>query len=181
LPVHLLSFTTAVNDNRYISIDWKTTEESGIDFYEVERSTDGGTFTGLGKVQSKNSTIPAGYHFEDASPVAGRNYYRLKIVNQDGKIEYSKISTIVFKGRLVDNLQLYRMGNTLIAKNNTNEISNITLSVYNGQGQQMSTMYKVLMPGSNTIARPAIMTNGSLYFIRTNVNGKESKTFSIMW
>ncbi|HSC39391.1 MAG TPA: hypothetical protein VLD19_16020, partial [Chitinophagaceae bacterium] len=181
LPVHLLSFNASVADNRYVSIDWNTAEESGLDSYEVERSTDGLRFSSLGKLPSKNSKLPLSYHFGDAAPVAGTNYYRLKIVNRDGKIDYSQVTIVVFKGRFTDNLQLFKNGNLVLVRNNTNETKNIVFNLYNAQGQLLGTMYKTVFPGTGAIDIPAVMSSNNVYFIKATIDSKDAKTFSLLW
>ena len=74
-------------------LNWETMEETGPANFNVERSTDGTTFTDLGTVAALGSgAIP--YLFTDSHPPAvGNAFYRIKIVAASGNIGYS--STIV--------------------------------------------------------------------------------------
>ncbi len=88
LPVELLNFTgSTINNENYLS--WETATEVNNDYFEVERSTDGKTFTTLGRIDG-GGTLPSGasYSYIDKSPVAGRNYYRLKQVDFNGAVTY---------------------------------------------------------------------------------------------
>ena len=179
LPVTLTSFEARVLGNKSVKIIWKTDEESGINYYEIERSTDGANFTDIGKVISRNSTTPAEYSGEDISPAIGNNYYRLKIVNQDGKIEYSKIVKVKFKGSFTDNLQLTRQGNDLLINNQSASAKNVTIGVYTATGQKLFSQQKVLSAGINSFNLQGRMTQ--VLFIKIEVTGEETKTFKLAY
>jgi hypothetical protein len=90
LPVTLTSFTgTLVNGNG--ELKWITEEEINSAYYEVERSVDGQVFAAIGKVISANSATGYTYQYSDRSIASGKNYYRLKMVDIDGKFEYSHV------------------------------------------------------------------------------------------
>ncbi|WP_342086608.1 T9SS type A sorting domain-containing protein [Dyadobacter sp. OTU695] len=90
LPVTLARFNGSLLDNA-VSLSWTTTEEAGSSHFDIERSTDAREFIQLGRVQAKgNSAATQQYLFVDAKPLAGNNYYRLRMVDLDGKFEYSR-------------------------------------------------------------------------------------------
>ncbi|WP_018479888.1 T9SS type A sorting domain-containing protein [Pontibacter roseus] len=91
LPVELVSFSVAASP-KGISLSWRTASELENKHFEVERSTDGHTFTQIGIVPGHGTTsIPKDYTFEDKRPADGTSYYRLKQVDFDGQYEYSYI------------------------------------------------------------------------------------------
>jgi len=55
---------------------------------QVERSADGNNFSYLGNMAS-GAVIAGTYEFDDKNPLAGNNFYRLRIVDNDGKVTYS--------------------------------------------------------------------------------------------
>ncbi|SDG95415.1 Por secretion system C-terminal sorting domain-containing protein [Dyadobacter soli] len=94
LPVTLARFNGSLLDNA-ISLSWTTTEEAGSSHFDIERSTDAKEFIQLGRVQAKgNSAATQQYGFLDTKPFAGNNYYRLKMVDADGKFEFSRMISI---------------------------------------------------------------------------------------
>jgi hypothetical protein len=95
LPVRLLSLTGKVI-NEKVEVEWKVSEQQGIDRYVVERSSDGRTFTAVGTV-SANNLRDYSYRFTDASPIKGSMYYRLKIV-EAGRATYSNIIRVSLTG-----------------------------------------------------------------------------------
>ncbi|MCS3795657.1 T9SS type A sorting domain-containing protein [Niastella sp. OAS944] len=96
LPVNLISFTASLN-NSNAHIQWRTEGEMHNDYFEVERSTDGQTFTTIGKVTGNNGTGIQHYSLIDQNAAllnTSRIYYRLKIISTTGESEYSNIVSI---------------------------------------------------------------------------------------
>ncbi|WP_045461678.1 glycoside hydrolase family 9 protein [Sporocytophaga myxococcoides] len=93
-PVRLLEFK-GTRENNVTSLSWITASEENSSYFEIQRSTNGKEFTGIGKVQAAGiSSSVLYYTFEDRYPVNGLFYYRLKQVDFDGSHELSKIVTV---------------------------------------------------------------------------------------
>jgi hypothetical protein len=99
LPVTLTSFTGSVV-NKAGELKWVSESEVNNSHYEIERSNDGTNFVSVGNVNSKNSATGASYAFRDGSIAEGKNYYRLKMVDIDGKFEYSHVIMLTYAGGL---------------------------------------------------------------------------------
>jgi len=101
LPVTLTSFT-AVAARQEVQLNWTVAGESNFRQYIIERSTDGRSFTAAGSISAAN--LPA-YSFTDLRvPLNGTLYYRLKMVDMDGRQTYSKTVAVKLrsdKGSLV--------------------------------------------------------------------------------
>lgn len=98
-PVHLLSFT-GQPQGKNVLLGWKSTSEVNFSHYDVEFSINGRNFNKVGEVASQNSN-GAGvneYSFLHLTPVVGKNYYRLKIVDKDGAYVYSTTIIVDFAG-----------------------------------------------------------------------------------
>ena len=94
-PLTLLSFSAkAVNDK--VLLNWQTTDEDNTSHAEVERGTDGDNFEMIGKVPTTGNDKNGknNYSLNDNNPAAGMNFYRLKMVDKDGKFTYSKIEKV---------------------------------------------------------------------------------------
>ncbi|TCJ12488.1 T9SS type A sorting domain-containing protein [Flaviaesturariibacter flavus] len=93
LPVTLLSFNGKRQGSRNI-LNWSTVTEQNNRGFDIERSTDGLTYTSIGFVKSLatggESTSELAYRFEDVIS-GGRFYYRLRQVDIDNKFTYSKV------------------------------------------------------------------------------------------
>lgn len=91
LPVQLLSFNGRLI-NGQSQLSWRTATEINASHYLIERSADGINFLSIGSVKATgNSAIETAYQFVDVSPFATFNYYRLKMVDEDGKSTYSAV------------------------------------------------------------------------------------------
>lgn len=93
LPI-TLSMWNGVYKNSKTYLSWQSDEGINFSHFVIEHSTDGIHFSSLGQVAAYASTPAGQYSFVDASPASGVNYYRLKMVDNDGKYNYSGILTI---------------------------------------------------------------------------------------
>lgn len=98
LPIELAWFKgEIVGDQAYLY--WKTESELNNDYFEVQRSREGGEFAVIGKVEGNGTTKNAiEYMYEDASLQFGKNYYRLKQVDFDGKSSFSNTIVLEYTG-----------------------------------------------------------------------------------
>jgi hypothetical protein len=97
LPVSLLSFK-AEWKNEDALLTWVTANELNTAFFEVERSTDGITFSPIAKQKAAgNSGTQLQYDHTDYKPAkfaaspSNTLYYRLKTIDTDGKSSLSAI------------------------------------------------------------------------------------------
>lgn len=94
LPVSLSSFA-ATPQGSNVAVTWTTASEQNNAGFEVQRATNGVDFTTLGKVAgSINSQTLKAYRYVDASPLGATSYYRLKQLDQDGRVAYSPIVAV---------------------------------------------------------------------------------------
>lgn len=96
LPVNLISFSGQLNNND-VHLQWQTASEIDHDYFEIERSTDGQTFTAAGRVAGTNQGIVENYSWTDAGAAqltSSKLYYRLKMVSKTAEVEYSSILII---------------------------------------------------------------------------------------
>jgi hypothetical protein len=79
--------------NESVLLRWQTVSESPSMTFEIEKSSTGDDFKTFAKIRSKN-TEGTTYTELDKKPKTGKNYYRLKKIDQDGSFEYSNIIVI---------------------------------------------------------------------------------------
>ena len=135
IPVELVTFTAKLV-NKTTILNWHTASERNNNAFDIERSTDGTTFSTIGTVKGNGTTsTPHDYTFTDAQPIDGVNYYRLRQIDTDGKATLSKVVSVVL-GKNV-----FIIHNTLV-----HDVLNITvsddargpLSIFNISGQLMA-------------------------------------------
>lgn len=107
LPLKLISFQ-AVKTHAQVQLDWKTENEINVSRFEVQRSLNGTSFDVIGTVQSASgnqSTFV--YSYIDKQPVSGANYYRLRMIDNDGKYTYSKVLLIRSDAQVKQSISIY--------------------------------------------------------------------------
>lgn len=92
LPVTLTSFEV-YNDNCNSILTWTAENIYGFSHYEVEASDDGRVFSLLAKVDSEANARSLTYR-KVLETKGAYQYFRLKMVDQDGKYEYSSIRNV---------------------------------------------------------------------------------------
>jgi hypothetical protein len=139
LPVTLAVFKVS-KEAQAALLAWSTTEETNADRFGIERSTDAKSWQHLGQQLAVNRGKETNaYSFVDASPMAGVNYYRLKMIDRDGTYSYSRVQSASF---IVSGLQLVVYPNPVSerfflkdASGRTLAADNVArLSVANAQG-----------------------------------------------
>lgn len=95
LPLDLLSFSGTVKGNSKL-LQWSTTNEKNTDYFGLERSENGLSFTTIAKIATTGNNRPDvnQYSYVDATGSAPVYYYRLKMVDIGGDFKYSTTLSI---------------------------------------------------------------------------------------
>lgn len=121
LPVELEGFTAKL-DNEQVVLNWTTLSETNNDYFEIEFSTDGKTFSFLDEVSGAGTSDERQfYQFRHTDFSKKINYYRLKQVDFDGAFSYSKVVVVEISSdnpiqiypTVVSNELQYRFNSTL--------------------------------------------------------------------
>lgn len=89
LPV-TLEFFRAKKSNGTVELSWKTQIEDNVSHFELQRSADGIAFSRIADIDAGKYN----YLAHDASAIHGMAWYRLKVVDIDGKITFSNVVRI---------------------------------------------------------------------------------------
>lgn len=93
LPVVLSAFNIS-SLNGKPDLSWTTTSEVNTDHFSIQKSTDGNTFTEIGRIAAGgNSAVARNYTYSDVSaqPNLRYAYYYLGVVDKDGNMHLSPI------------------------------------------------------------------------------------------
>ncbi|MFT4032998.1 MAG: T9SS type A sorting domain-containing protein [Siphonobacter sp.] len=99
LPLTLTSFNATINSENIVILKWTSENEKNVSHFEIERSIDAAEFTKIASVTAANTESTNQYTYADLL-IDGRTYYRLKMVDLDGKYEYSRIISVEGKAFL---------------------------------------------------------------------------------
>lgn len=138
-PLKLISFTAGV-ENKTPMLWWITANEVNVSHFEIEQSTHPSkNYENIGSVRAKNTTGESHYSFSPPTPLpANITYFRLKMVDQDGRTYYSTVVTL--HTETIDKLKVV---NTFVTKDllikHPATYENSYVKIANMQGQVVAT------------------------------------------
>lgn len=98
LPITLISFGATTLENS-IQLKWFTAMEKNFSHFQLERANETLNFIPIGRIDASGGLdVTTSYSYVDTSPHSGKNYYRLKSVDEDFSFEYSPVVVADFKG-----------------------------------------------------------------------------------
>ncbi|MCU0430237.1 MAG: T9SS type A sorting domain-containing protein [Cytophagaceae bacterium] len=107
LEAELLTFF-ALPTSSSIDLIWSTSYEKDHDRFTVEKSKDGMAFEKIAEIKAVgNSAAVIQYNTSDSSPWKGKSYYRLKLTDIYGAIEFSSLVPVYFDGLSKAMVQAY--------------------------------------------------------------------------
>lgn len=132
LPVNLVELR-ATSEAGAIKVRWSAAQEINIDAYEVQRSANGRDFTTIATVKARNASTTTNYTVEDEKPLAGNNYYCLRIIERGG-VQVSKV-IVVRNGESRSSFNVVQAGNTLSVQLKDLAAGEYRLNIINSNGQ----------------------------------------------
>ncbi len=177
LPVKLVSFAGNIQNQR-AELTWIVDANETGDFFQVEKSTDGKSFSAVAVVVNSAKAGKETYSSKDAALLNETTYYRLKIVNKSGSVSYSKI--IVLKNSTEAKAStitvLRNPVQASIAFNyNSTETGVATINVYNAAGLKMLSFQHTMQKGINSIDKPLPSNfNNGTYIMEVIKNNERS-------
>lgn len=183
LPV-LFADVKAYAKNNGVQVEWSNLTERDLSYYAVERSANGVDFYMIEKYLPKsNQDDKASYTHFDAAPIAGINYYRIKVYEKNGKIIYSKVLRVDL-GTSKTGLSLYPnpvTGSQLTVNLTGVRQGQYILRVVNANGQQVysSNLTAVGTGISQMISLPASMKPGVYSAVVSGPDFQENKMFIV--
>jgi hypothetical protein len=145
LPLTLIDFKGNYKKYEGFELKWQTANEENVSHFMIEKSSEvANKFAPIGEVKALgHSATPQYYSFLDAQPSL-LNYYRLKIMDNDGQIQYSKILSFSGNKTSKDKVALYPnpVTNVLNVSLNTKDFQRATVSISDISGRILTTQFK---------------------------------------
>lgn len=88
-----LSRFTGVEKDKKVELKWNMSSEHSITKVIVEKGNTATSFKAIGEVWMNNEAGKTAFNYTDATGINAVAYYRLKMVQADGNIQYSSILT----------------------------------------------------------------------------------------
>lgn len=180
-PVILNDFTANCDENNNVKLNWNTDAETGNEHFDIERSTDGVTFTKVGTVEGKSVAGSHSYSFTQkiSRQTAGKNdlYYRVKLVTANDAVAASKV--LIARVYKTKTLQLLSVTpnptvNDIRVNAQLNEDAYIVLKVMNQAGTELIRLSVKSPAGMNsyTLEGSSRLEKG-MYLLEMIVNSNE--------
>lgn len=176
LSVRLVDFTGSNVNNQYTQLYWTTGKELNFDHFEIEHSSSNADYQLIGQVQGKgDSPFAQDYGFQDKNPFEGMNYYRLKMVDKQGRFSYSNVVQVNFSLSII---QLYPnpAKNLVYLKNNLNFTNGepVEVELISPLGQKLFSQ-TLVTAGINllTVQFPSGISTGTYFLMAVNSKGKK--------
>jgi hypothetical protein len=143
LPVELASFISVPN-GRTVQLNWETKTEKNSDKFLIDRKTTATNWITVGSVKAAVlSNSPKFYTFTENNLQSGKYQYRLKMIDNDGSFEYSKVvEAEITTPKIFELSQNYPNPFNPSTKINYNIPfdSKVTLEVYNVTGERIGLL-----------------------------------------
>jgi len=175
LPIHLISFQGNMNKNNKVTLNWTVADNETANNFEVERSFNGRDFAMAGVVFASEKMGTENYTFYETTSGTDKVMYRLKMIDKNREVDYSRILIFQLKSTSSNNIKI--IGNPVNDKLTFSYISPATQSVdvkvYDMSGRIVLKNKVNSLEGSNVISLPlsSTLTTG-MYIVEVN-NGTE--------
>jgi hypothetical protein len=167
LAIKLLTFNATKGGN-YNNIHWQAECTSTQAVFEIERSTDGQNFTKIQTIVADQLRCLQPFDYQDNTASAGTNFYRLRVVDVDGKAYYSRIVAVINQSKGFELVGVYP---SLITSGQLKV--NITAA-----SRDKAELYITNISGQ-VIKRMQVSVNAGENIIYVNVDGLAAGTYHV--
>ena len=178
LPVAVNYLTGKRSGNNHL-LNWKVTctGSAGVTM-TLERSADARNFTGIHTIAATALRCQQPFDHTDTDPLKGMNYYRIKIIDADGKITYS---TTVALLNAVKGFDIISIAPNPVVDDNfklnvaSAQAGKMDIAIFDMQGRLVNTQTVSLVAGFNSLpVNIASLAPGS-YTIRAATPDEQTK------
>jgi hypothetical protein len=191
-PTELASFdAAAANDG--IALNWRSSAETSVDHWEIERAEGQSAFQSIASMQAANVTTGHEYHFVDQSVQSGVSYsYRLTSVDLGGarRVYTDVVRTASVTTSSASTLSGFQLvGNypnpfnpTTSIVFNLAEAAHTTLKVYDITGKEVATLLNGnLSAGAHTVNfAGSSLPSGNYFYTLTSGSFSSTKKMTLM-
>lgn len=170
LPLDLLSFNATPVNNKEVNLAWEVEKTDDISHFEVFRSADAVHFESLEIVDATALTY---YQLLDQEPLAGDNYYRLKIHGNNGEEKLSPIKVVRINSEHTWKVYPNPVHEGLLTLSfSSQDEAPLLLEIINPLGQVVKTENRAIALGQNILSiQLSDLPNGT-YLLRAQQRGQ---------
>jgi hypothetical protein len=162
LPLTMLSFTASLQQNQQVALYWKTANEENINSFEIESSDNGSSDWKAVGTNAPMASAGGGYSYSfiDLNKLNGDRYYRIKIVDRDGKYVFSKVVAVTSRETVTYSVKPTLVNNSMTISLTT--AGQVQVSIFNTFGQPVKT----LVSDNSTFTIDVSSLSRGLYFVK---------------
>ncbi|HEX3766754.1 MAG TPA: T9SS type A sorting domain-containing protein [Puia sp.] len=164
-----------------IDLTWATMMESGIDYFNIQRSGDGMNFYDIDQIDSKmtinTNDFQLNYQYADAHPLPGTSFYRIQVVGKDGSIIQTPVVQIF--NNAVTGTRIYPtvvQSNSLYVESDKN-LREVKMEFFDLSGNKISETDWSSLNGRQVVyvSKAGSLPTGT-YVARLTANGQSIKS-----
>ncbi|MCS7027178.1 MAG: T9SS type A sorting domain-containing protein [Bacteroidia bacterium] len=143
LPIELAYFKVQ-QSNHTALLQWAARSDKNVSHFEVQKSYDLETIENFGKVIAEGNITPTQkYSFTDRNLQVGTQYYRIKIVNTDGSVDFSSWEVLQVENLQTADFEIYPNPTTdkIIVHDRQSRNLRKEVSIYNMSNVLVETAY----------------------------------------
>lgn len=167
LPVDLVSFN-AQRLSKDVQLQWEVSNEINMKGYAVERADNNSAFKQIAFVNAMNTIKSERYSYTDKNilnTVAGVQY-RIKQVDADGSIKYSRIISLSNNLSLTDAVYKNPFSDDFTLQLTLAASERVAIEMYDLHGRLIIAKQQQLTAGTNTVALATAGVSAGTYIVR---------------
>jgi Secretion system C-terminal sorting domain len=178
LPI-VVNYLTGRRQGSNHLLNWKVTcTSTPRATMTLERSSDARNYTGINTITADAARCQQPFDYTDANPLKGMNYYRLKIVDADGRVTYSTTVALLNAVKGFDIISI--APNPVVTDNFKLNVASavagkMEISIFDMQGRLVNRQTLSLIAGFNSIPVNVSNLSSGTYTIRGSVADDQLK------
>ena len=165
LPATFLKYNASYNGSSTL-VTWSTAKEIDVAHYEIDRSADGISFTEMGELDPNNGSGIYDYQYTDKQPFKGWSYYKVIIVDRDGKKQSSPVFKAFSNAGKLSVSKVITQPSQIILALQSSEAQNAGLQVLNSTGQLLQKSTRHIDNGNSTLIINTTALSSGVYYIK---------------
>jgi hypothetical protein len=169
-PALMMSFDGQVQ-SQTADLNWVMENETDCKYFVIERSGDTGGYDSIGVVTGLNNNNQTTYIYTDDHMLNGNNYYRLRQVDMEGVVRYSKVVSLYdVQQEAAPRMSVYPnpTAATLNFSINSTSTQQIFVQIYSISGVLLQSSEQTLSAGNNLQSIAVNNLKSGNYFLKVS-------------
>jgi hypothetical protein len=149
LPLRLISFQGNFNNNK-VNLQWTVAQNETGTSFELEKSLDGSHFSTDAYIFTTDKTGTENYYYKET--IDRTSYYRLKMINKDNSITYSKIIKLAVENGAGNGIKILQnpVSTSLQLSYHTSISGSAAMNIYTASGLNVLSTQLQSQKGTNS-------------------------------